>query len=146
MSIQSKAKRDAREYARALMFYGDGAGTRRKLIQATVDARSHKSPTYARVFRAELANQDMAAHASKARFERGRKDAAEAIGRNVKALVSGRYEKANTTLLIVIVGGYLAHHTGLDKAAYDKSQELYAKYKNRRAVKRILKDTTPKNY
>lgn len=40
-----KAKKDAKEFARAKMFYGEGAGNRRKLIKATVSERS-KDPGY----------------------------------------------------------------------------------------------------
>lgn len=37
-----EARKDASEFARAQMFYGEGAGTRRKLIRATVDAKTKK--------------------------------------------------------------------------------------------------------
>lgn len=63
------AKKDAKEYARAKMYYGEGAGNRRKLIKATVNARS-KDPVYKAEFEKALAEQDMAKHASKARTER----------------------------------------------------------------------------
>lgn len=36
-STKRVAKRDAKEYARAQMYYGEGAGNRRKLIKATVE-------------------------------------------------------------------------------------------------------------
>ena len=42
---QKLAKKDAKEFARAKMFYGEGAGNRRKLIKATVQQRS-KDPVY----------------------------------------------------------------------------------------------------
>jgi hypothetical protein len=70
------AKKDAKEFARAKMFYGEGAGTRRKLIKATVEAKSKKDPSYKKAFDSHLGNQDMASQASKARGERKRKDVA----------------------------------------------------------------------
>lgn len=145
MSIERKARRDAREYARAQMYYGDGAGIRRKHISATVESRAKLSPTYAQVFHAELARQDMAEHAAKARGERTRKDVGEAVSHNAKALVGGKYESVNGAILIAIVTGYFVHTTGLDQKIYDKGRELHAKVKNKIAVRRILKETNPKN-
>lgn len=68
------AKKDAEEFARAKLFYGDGAGTRRKLIKATVEAKSKKDPSYAKAFESHFQNQDLSTHASKARTERKRTD------------------------------------------------------------------------
>lgn len=68
-----RAQKDAKEYARAKMFYGEGAGTRRKLIKNTVKERS-KDPNYKKAFDEALANQDMAKHVKKAQHERTRKD------------------------------------------------------------------------
>lgn len=71
------AERDAKEYARAKMYYGEGAGTRRKLIKATVDARASKDPAYKAAFDRHYANQDFSKHAEKARGERSRTDKKE---------------------------------------------------------------------
>jgi len=59
------AKKDAQEYARAKMFYGEGAGNRRKLIKATVNERS-KDEYYKQAFDKYFSQQDMAKHAEKA--------------------------------------------------------------------------------
>lgn len=64
------AKSDATEFARAKMFYGQGAGTRRKLISESVKAKSSKDPLYAKAFDHHLSNQDMSTHATKAVGER----------------------------------------------------------------------------
>lgn len=72
------AERDAKEYARAKMFYGEGAGTRRKLIKTTVEARS-KDPAYKSAFDRHYANQDLGSHAQKARGERSRTDKKKAV-------------------------------------------------------------------
>ena len=47
-----EAKKDAAEFARAKMFYGEGAGTRRKLIKAKVESRSSRDPAYKKAFEA----------------------------------------------------------------------------------------------
>lgn len=44
-----EAKRDAKEYTQAKMFYGNGAGNRRKLINATVNSKS-KDQAYKKAF------------------------------------------------------------------------------------------------
>lgn len=71
------ARKDAQEFARAKMFYGQGAGNRRKLIKATVDAKSKKDPDYAKAFDHHVARQDMSKHAEKARGERKSTDRKE---------------------------------------------------------------------
>lgn len=66
----NEAKKDATEFARAKMFYGSGVGTRRKLIKASVDAKTAKDPLYAKAFDRHLTNQNMSDRAQKARGER----------------------------------------------------------------------------
>lgn len=74
-----EARKDAEEFARAKLFYGKGAGTRRKLIKATVEAKRGKDPSYGKAFDNHLSKQDLSEHASKARGERSRKDKKEKV-------------------------------------------------------------------
>jgi phage pi2 protein 07 len=80
-----QAKKDAEEYARAKMFYGDGAGTRRKLIKSTVNQRS-KDSLYKQTFDNELAGKDWAKEVSKAKGERKRKDAKENVAKTARGV------------------------------------------------------------
>lgn len=73
-STNRAARKDANEFARAKMFFGEGAGTRRKLIKATVEAKRKRIPGYAKAFEHHLANQDLSTHAKKATKERSRTD------------------------------------------------------------------------
>ena len=68
------ARKDAKEHARAKQFYGEGAGTRRKLIKAKVEGKSKNDPSYKKAFERHLSEQDTSEHASKAQSERRRKD------------------------------------------------------------------------
>jgi hypothetical protein len=68
------AAKDAKEFARAKMFYGEGAGTRRKLIREKVNSRKKADSAYAKAFDEAFANQDLGKHGDKARRERSRKD------------------------------------------------------------------------
>lgn len=115
--IRRKARKDAKEYARAKMFYGQGAGTRRKLIKATVDERS-KNPEYKKAFDEALSKQDMSKHASKAKTERKVKDTKNAvakIGRGIVNIVTGHPERLGATLAVAAAAYGVAHKTGADK-------------------------------
>ncbi len=87
-----EARKDATEFAKAKMFYGTGAGTRRKLIKAKVEAKAGKDPNYKKAFDSHLANQDMGKRAEGARSERKRKDVVAGTAktaRGVKNLALG---------------------------------------------------------
>lgn len=64
--VRRRARRDAKEFTQAKMYYGEGAGNRRKLIKATVKARS-KDPFYkavkgARKIKRVVQHDDVLAH------------------------------------------------------------------------------------
>lgn len=70
---RSRAKRDAKKYARAKMFYGEGAGNRRKLLNAKISERS-KNPIYKKAFDDAMNKQNMERHATNAKIERKVRD------------------------------------------------------------------------
>lgn len=74
-----------KEFTQAKMYYGEGAGNRRKLIKATVKARS-KDPFYKSEFDKAVANTDMSKRASQARRQRGRKNARNSAGKTVRGV------------------------------------------------------------
>lgn len=80
-----EAKKDATEHAKARMFYGDGAGTRRKLINAKVASKS-KDASYKKAFDYHSSQQNMAKRASQARGERARKDTKNAVARTARGV------------------------------------------------------------
>lgn len=139
MNTIKKAERDAQEYARAKMFYGEGAGVRRKLIEATVESRAHKDPNYARAFHKALAAQDMSEHAKRAQKERKRIDRNEALSRNVKGMLNGNSKTLNTSVLIVGAAAYVAHQTGYDKKIAAKAREVYSDFQAKRRRKKNLR-------
>lgn len=143
MNTTREARRDAEEYARSAMGYGEGAGIRRRLIAATVESKSYRDPAYERAFAEALEEQDMGKHAQKARSERRRKDVAYSIKRNTKAVVSGDYKNLTGPVLVVVALGWAAHETGYDRKLLIQGQELvrkarlrYQMYKIRRDVKK----------
>lgn len=102
-----EAKKDADEFARAKMFFGEGAGTRRKLIKAQVEAKSGKDPAYKKAFDHHLANEDLGVHASKARGERKRKDVAKGTAktaRGIKNLALGTGAPVALSAVVIYAG------------------------------------------
>lgn len=114
---KSRAKKDAKEFARAKMFYGEGAGTRRKLIKNVVAERS-KDPVYKQAFDEALSRQDMAKHVQKAKAERHRKDTTKQVkktGRGLVNIFTGHPERVGAGLAVIAAGVGIAHKTGVDK-------------------------------
>lgn len=124
------AKKDAKEYARAKMYYGEGAGTRRKRINAVVKDRSSKSQTYKQEFEYQLANQDMGKHAEKAKSERHRRDASNSAKKTARGwmhMAVGNTMYASSSA-IALYG--LARATGTDKIIGRYAKQSAAKAAN----------------
>ena len=120
------AQKDAHEFARAKMFYGEGAGTRRKLIKAKINERS-KDKLYKDEFDKALAGQNMGAHADKARVERMTKDAAKTVKTTTKGfmnLTMGNAVRVSSTAMGLYT---IAKMTGMDKKIANVSKDAIRK-------------------
>ena len=134
-----QASKDAKEYARAKMYYGDGAGNRRKLINATVKQRS-KDPLYKKAFDSELAGKDWAKEASKAKSERHRKDVKNNTEKTARGVVNtvrgnGMYAGAAAFVIGTGVTAYIRNKPKVDatiKGAFNRvvNKVNYAKAMN----------------
>jgi hypothetical protein len=122
MNVQKEAARDAREYARATVFYGEGAGNRRKLIRTEVAAKIERSPDYKVAFDRALASQHMDRHVALARRERHRRDVVHAVNKNTRNAMGGRYTGVNALVLAVGAGVFYAHKHGYDKQIYESAK------------------------
>ena len=112
--VRRRARRDAKEFTQAKMYYGEGAGNRRKLIKATVKARS-KDPFYKSEFDKAVANTNMSKRASQARRQRGRKNARNATGKTVRGvgnIATGNVSRAGGALALGYLGYQAAKRTG----------------------------------
>ncbi len=69
-STISLAKKDAKRHVDAKMFYGDTAGTRRKLLKAELDKKKKTIPDYEKVFNSEINKVDTAKSAKSAKTKR----------------------------------------------------------------------------
>ena len=146
--VRRTAAKDAKEYARAKMSYGEGAGTRRKLIKNTVRQRS-KDSQYKKYFDEALSKQDMAKHATKAKKERRRKDVKNATaktGRGAINILTGHPERLGASMAGAYAAYAMAHKTGIDrvifKSASVKMSNIYGTVKTERGkrhIQRMLK-------
>jgi hypothetical protein len=127
--VNREAKKDASEFARAKMFYGEGAGTRRKLIKAKVASNAKVKPGYQEAFDHHVANQDLGKHADRAISERRRKDAKASIGktaRGVNRTLNGPFAASLSAVAVASAYGY-AKTTGLDKRLVNAGSEFIRK-------------------
>lgn len=143
------AKKDAREFARAKMFYGEGAGTRRKLIKATVEQKSKRDPSYKKAFDFHSDAQDMGKHASKAKSERTRKDVTQKTAKTARGVhrqLTGGF--GNVSMVsAALAGGYVvAKQTGADKVvinaaktSFNNARKAAASKQNQKAVSDWMK-------
>ena len=125
-STQRAASGDAKEFARAKMYFGEGAGIRRRQINAKVTQRS-KDPAYKEAFDKSLENQDMAKAGAKARGQRKRTDAVKGTKKTAKGIhhiLNGNSQYANAAAAIIVGGAVYAHKKGIDKMLLDKGKTL----------------------
>lgn len=127
-TIKKEASKDAFEYAAARMSYGEGAGTRRKLIGSAVEYKASKFPGYKDAFDLALANQNLDKHVKVAKRNRRIKDISGSANRNIKALARGDRNGMSTPIIVGVVVLGVAHQTGYDKKAW-----AYGKQKVREA-------------
>lgn len=130
-SVRTQAQRDAKEYAQAYMSYGEGAGTRRKLIYGTVDYKMLHIPGYREAFQKAAAQQNVVDYAKNAKRSDRRRNINTAVTRNTRAIVSGRYENVNSFLLVGGVVVYFAHRYEIDKKIVETTKTKYRNLRNR---------------
>jgi len=125
-ATERTAAKDAKEHARAKMYYGEGAGIRRRQIKATVEQRS-KDHAYKEAFDRHLGNQDMAKAGAKARGQRKRTDVVKGTTKTAKGIhhiLNGNSQYANAAAAVLVGGAVYAHKTGIDKMLLDKGKTL----------------------
>lgn len=133
------AAKDAKESARAKMYYGEGAGVRRRQINNTVKSRS-KDAAYKEAFERNLANQDLAKASSKAHSKRRRTDVVKGTAktaRGVKNVMYGNAGRASTTAVALVGVAAGAHKLGVDRLLMDKGKTFIQSQEFKRNSQRI---------
>jgi len=149
--VEKHAKKDAAEYARAKAFFGEGAGTRRKLIKQTVESKSKNMPGYKEAFDRHLSTQDQAQHVTKAKRERKRKDTVDTNKKRISAVARRITNEPGTQAAFValILGGAAYLHSDKGKAKMKASiraakhvPDNVKRFINARRLKKFLGSST----
>lgn len=125
------AKADAEEFTRAKLFYGEGAGTRRKLIKAKVEQRSQKDALYKKAFDHHVAKTDLGKRAEQATKERKRTDRKKSVrktGRGVGHVLRGNSQYANTAAVAGVAAAGYARRRGWDQKAANAGRDFVNNY------------------
>lgn len=132
------AAKDAKEFASAKVYYGEGAGTRRKLIKNTVEARKKRDPSYQKAFDHHLSNQNMDKRVSQAKSKRKRTDAVNKTTKTARGLAhisSGNTRYASAAAMGIAAAATYAHKTGLDRKILNGGVKLASTAFNSPAAK-----------
>jgi len=124
-----EANKDAVEFAKAKMFYGDGAGTRRKLIKAKVESKS-KDPSYKKAFDHHLANQDLGKRAEQARGERKRKDVVAGTAKTARGVKNLALGTGAPVALSAVIAFAAYKNPAVRRIATEAGKTAYSKIKN----------------
>lgn len=136
------AEKDASEFARARAFYGEGAGTRRKLIKGTVEGKSKRDPNYKKAFDHHLSRQDSDKHVDKARSERKRtdiKNSTTKTARGISHMLRGNTQYASAAAAGLFVAAIAVHKTGIDKIILNAGKKAYRHISGKNATQAGMK-------
>lgn len=136
------AAKDAKESARAKMYYGEGAGIRRRQINNTVKSRS-KDAAYKEAFERNLERQDLAKASSKAHSKRKRTDVvkgAAKTSRGVINILNGNAGAAGATAVGLVGVAAGAHKLGVDKLLMDKGKTFIQSQEFKRQTRKVTED------
>lgn len=126
MNVNKTAATDATRWLAAEMAYGQGAGTRRKLLDAEITQKMvDLGPKYADKFYAAYEKLDQNKFAKAAIKERRRLDHTSYIAKNARALVRGDVRHVSPSLLLIAGVAYYAHVTGYDKKIWEQAKVEY---------------------
>lgn len=120
------AKADAEEFTKAKLFYGEGAGTRRKLIKAKVESRN-KDSLYKKAFDHHVEKTDLGKRSVQATKQRKRTDRTKSVkktGKGVGHVLRGNSQYANTAAIVAVGVGAHAHRSGLDQKVFDTGKNF----------------------
>lgn len=133
------AAKDAKESAQAKMYYGEGAGIRRRQINNTVKSRS-KDPAYKEAFNRNLERQDLAKASSKAHSKRKRTDVVKGTAKTSRGIINilnGNAGAASATAVGLVGLAAGAHKLGVDKMLMDKGKTFLQSQEFKRNSQRI---------
>lgn len=129
MGMKKTAAKDAYRWAYAEMFFGEGAGIRRKHLSVELHQKMATIPGYTQAFDKAFEKLNLSDIAIKAAKERKRLDRGKFVSRNVKGLLTGNKSSLTNVVLVGATAYTIAHQTGLDKVLIDEAKVRYARAK-----------------
>lgn len=136
--FEKMVQKDAERWAAAEMFYGEGAGTRRKLINAEILTKT-QDPAYEIALTEAVNKLDMTKFAEAAIKERKAIDRAAKASRNFRALKNGNLQNLTTGVFVAYGTYWVCKQTGYDKKIEAEARKAKAwvtmKYRIHKAKK-----------
>lgn len=127
--LRKDAANDAKEFARAKAFYGEGAGTRRKQIKNLISERM-KDPDYKNEFERMLSQQDMSKHQKAANRERHTKDAVNTTVKTARGVKNFLLGQAVPMTLSAVAIGTALKYTGAGAKIAQYGKRSFSAVKN----------------
>jgi hypothetical protein len=113
-ATRKEAAKDAEEFTRAKLYFGEGAGTRRKLIKASVESKRKKDSLYGEAFDHFVKQTDLGIRAQQARKQRSRTDRRKSNKRALKKVLrtieESTYHSDIEDVGQTFVSEFLSHH------------------------------------
>lgn len=122
-----EAAKDAKEFTQAKMYFGKGAGVRRRLINNTVNSKM-KDPSYKKAFDHHVQNTDMAKRAEQARGTRKKTDVVEGTKKTTRGVINtikGNPQAASAAAVALVASAAFVHKQGIDKMLLNKGKTAY---------------------
>lgn len=137
------AKKDSKRYAEAKMFYGESAGTKRKLLNAEINQKRKNVKGYSEAFDKHVSNADYGKAAKKAVKKRHGLDRKKYSKQTVKKIFN------ITGPISIAAGAYLynANKPAVDNAiknTVNRTVKSATDARNRKVVKDIFNNTINK--
>lgn len=140
MNVKKMAVEDAARWGYAQMFFGEGAGTKRKLLNAEISDKVASIPDYQKHFEAAYNKLNMGAIALKAAKDRKRIDRGNAVRKNTRAIIRGDRRSMSTLLIIGGAAYWYARETGYDKVIAEDVNKRYRRLKGKYAAWKLRRD------
>lgn len=140
--IQRMANKDAEMWLSAEMFYGDGAGVRRRHAEAEIATKVENMTGYHEAFERAYASLDKNKFAKLAIKERKQADRMLKNSKNLRAIKNGNLNNLSTGVFFAVGIAYVAHQTGYDKKIWAATKDLYAEAKAEVIVRKERRKTS----
>lgn len=121
-ALDREAHKDAKEHVQAKLYYGQGAGTRRKLIKAKIEGKSAKNSDYAKAVKFHIDDQDVEKQLGKIKGQHARATAKATTAKTSRGIINtirGNPQAAGASVAAATGAVIFIHKTGIDRKVYN---------------------------